>query len=237
MKRNITYFTFLFFLSQFVFSQNEKVINGRIIVKDATPMGVHIINLVNEKEAISDSNGNFSILAKTDDVLVFSAENLDFQRKIVDEHEYAMSSLTMEMTSKVNKLDEVEIVKFDAVKLGILSKPVKEYTPAERRLNAATSGPLDILLNAFSGRTKMFKNGVEIEKKEFLLEHLNGLYPDSFYTDSLKIAKENIKGFHYYLAEDSRFADALNSKDITKATFLIVDMAREYNLLKNNGQK
>jgi len=237
MKKNITYFIFLFFLTQFVFSQEEKLINGKIIVKDATPMGVHVINLVNEKEAISDLNGNFTILAKTDDILILSAEHLDFQRKIVEENEFAALSMKIEMTSKVNKLDEVEIVKFDAVQMGIISKPVKAYTPAERRLSTATSGPLDILLNAFSGRTTMLKNEVGIEKKEFLLEHLDGLYPDSFYIDNLKIAKENIKGFHYYLAEDSRFAEVLNSKDKARATFLIVDLAREYNLLNNNGKK
>ena len=237
MKKTTAYLIVLFFLTQFVFAQGEMPISGKISVKNATPMGVHIINLVNEKEAVSDAGGNFVIMAKVDDILVFSAEHLDYQRKIIDEQDYKTQSFTMEMTSKVNKLEEVKIVKLDAVDLGILSKPAKEYTPAERRLFTATSGPLDILLNLFSGRTKMAKQDVETEKKQFLLEHLDELYLDSFYVDNLKIKKENIKGFHYYLVEDSRFVNAISSKNKQQATFIIIELAQKYNLLNHQDEK
>lgn len=235
MKRNATLLIFVFFLTQFIFSQNERLIQGKIIVRDATPMGVHVINLVNEKESISDSKGNFTILAKLDDVLVFSAEHLDYQRKIVEEQDYNSLSLTMEMTSKVNKLEEVEIVKLDAVALGILDKPAKEYTPAERRLYSASTGPVDILLNMLSGRKKMLEDDLKTEKKESLLEGLDGLYDDAFYKNRLKI--DNIKGFHYFLAENSKFGEVLKSKNKQLITFMIIEQAEQYNLLSANEQK
>ena len=70
---------FLFFIgmSNPLFAQGEKLLNGKIIVKDAKLSGVTILNLSNEKETQSDSLGNFKILAKVDDLLIFYAPHLD----------------------------------------------------------------------------------------------------------------------------------------------------------------
>jgi len=234
MKSNSTFPILLLLITQFVFSQDEKLLHGKIVVKDATPQGVHVINLTNDKETLTNNKGEFSILVRPDDLLVFSAGHLDYMRKIVEQENYDSASLVVEMTSKVNKLDEVVVKNYSAVNavaLGILSKPAKSYTPAERRLYGATSSPIDALINLLTGRTKMLEDGVEIEKREFLLEKLEGLYTDGFYLEELGIEKERIKGFHYFLVEDSRFAEALDAKNKALATFLIIEIATKYNLL------
>ncbi len=233
MDRIITSSFFLFFVGYSVFSQEEKLINGKIIVKNATPQGVHVINLVNEKEVISDSKGEFSILAKLDDVLVFSSNHLDYQRKIIETDDYKALAFTIEMTSKVIELDEVEIEYpgINALSLGILTKAPKRYTPAERRLYSAQSGLLDSFLNTLSGRTAMLETGIVIEKKEFQLKELENLYPEEFYTTTLKIKKEYIKGFHYYIVENKKFASALDGKNSFVISLLIIGLAQEYNAL------
>jgi len=233
MKRS-NILSFLIFAAQFAFCQQEKLINGKITVKDAKVSDIYVINLTNDKETLTNSKGEFSILVSADDLLVFSADYLDYMRKIVEQEDYDSASIVVEMTSKINKLDEVVVKNYasvNAVALGILSKPAKSYTPAERRLYGATSSPIDALINLLTGRTKMLKDGVEIEKKEFLLEKLDGLYTDEFYLEELGIEKEQIKGFHYYIVEDSRFSEALDAKNKTLATFLIIEIAQKYNLL------
>lgn len=223
---------FLVFVVQIAFSQEGKNISGKIIVKDAMVNDIHVINLTKDKETITNNQGEFTILVSPDDLLVFSAGHLDYMRKIVEQEDYEKGVLVVEMTSKINALDEVEVKNYsniNAVALGILSKPAKEYTPAERRLFGATSSPIDALINLISGRTKMLEKGVAIEKREFLLEHLEGLYSDEFYLKNLNIEKENIKGFHYFLVEDTRFAAALQSKDKTLASFLLIEIAAKYN--------
>lgn len=233
MKRSSLLFI-LVFIAQCAFSQQEKTISGKVVVKDAMVGDIHVINLTNDKETLTNSKGEFSILVRPDDLLVFSAGHLDYMRKIVEQEDYDSGILKVEMTSKVNKLDEVVVKNYsnvNAVALGILSKPAKSYTPAERRLYGATSSPIDALINLLTGRTKMLEDGVEIEKKEFLLEQLDGLYTDEFYLQELGIEKEKIKGFHYYLVEDSRFGEALDAKNKTLATFLIIEIAQKYNLL------
>lgn len=196
MQNKILVLLFLFFTFS-VFSQKEKLIQGRIIVNDSKLNGVRVINLMNEKEVITDQEGNFNILAKTDDLLVFSAEFLDYMRKIVDESDYIKGAIEVQMTSKALQLDEVEIKdysKINAISLGILAKPAKEYTPAERRLQTATglypsvnlgamaggSLGLDPLMNWISGRTKMLKNALKAEQKEMILERLDYFYTDDF---------------------------------------------------------
>lgn len=232
MKNSFIFF--LIIICQVVFSQQEKMLHGKIVVKDAKTSDVRVINLSNDKETLTNNKGEFSILVKPDDLLVFSAEYLDYMRKIVEQEHYDAGFLQVEMTSKITKLDEVVVKNYsgiNAVALGILSKPAKTYTPAERRLFGATSTPVDALINMLTGRTKMLENGIEIEKKEFLLEKLDGLYEDDFYLQELGIEKEKIKGFHYYLVEDSRFSEALDQKNKTFATFLIIEIAQKYNVL------
>jgi hypothetical protein len=236
----ITTFSFFFLFSlQIVFSQEDKPVHGKIIVKNAMVEGVHIVNLVNEKEAVTNANGEFTIAAKPNDVLVFSAVHLDFMRKIIEDSDYASGYFTVEMTSKINQLDEVEInnTRIDAVALGILSKPAKHYTPAERKLFTAQSGKLDELLNLLSGRTKMLKNDVQTEKKELLLHKLDGMYEDDFYIEKLCIEKEDINGFLFYVVEDKKFAEALNAKNKPLTTFLIVSLAEKYNKLRSYEPK
>lgn len=218
----------------FIFSQQEKIIKGKISVKDATPQGVHIINLVNEKETISDAVGDFSIAAKPDDVLVFSAIHLDLMRKIIEDSDYKSGIFSVVMTSKINELEEVKINNsINAVSLGIIPKNIKSLTPAERRLYASESSPLDDLLNIFSGRKKMLLANIETEKKEFLLQKLDGFFEEYLYTQKWCIEKDKIQAFHYYLVEDKKFAETLNSKNRFMAELLVIELAEKFNALQN----
>lgn len=237
-------------LTQFMFSQEEKLVKGKIVVKDAMVEGIRVVNLVSEKEVLTDSKGEFSIWVKPEDLLVFSAMHLDYMRKFIEEEDYNSSLITIEMTSKITQLDEVEVRNYsniNAVSLGILSKPAKVYTPAERRLQTATglyptanigtmmggSIGLDPLFNWMSGRTSMLKKEVEVEQKEFLLHKLSNLFEENYYTEKLKIKKDAIKAFQYYAIYDERFINALNSKNNLLATFLIGGLALEFNKISN----
>lgn len=243
--RNSFLLFLLLLISQLAFSQQEKLIKGKVVVKDAMVEGIKVVNLVSEKEVLTDSKGEFSIWVKPEDLLVFSAVHLDYMRKFIEVEDYEASLLVIEMTSKINELDEVEVRDFsriNAVSLGILSRPAKVYTPAERRLQTATglypsvnagmmaggSIGLDPLFNWMSGRTTMLKQEVEVERKEFLLQKLGNLYDDNYYTEKLKIDKDAIKAFQYYAIYDERFINALNSKNKLLATFLIGGLAQEF---------
>ncbi|RZK12010.1 MAG: hypothetical protein EOO46_04715 [Flavobacterium sp.] len=252
MRNNFTLTIFFLLISQFVFSQNEKLLHGKIIVKDATPQEVHVINLMNEKETVSDSEGAFSILAKPDDLLVFSANHLDYMRKIVEKSDYNSDHIKVDMTSKINQLDEVEVKNYshiNAESLGITSG-VKTYTPAERKLQTAGdfkpihllgilggSLPLDPVLNAINGRTKRLKEEIKIEKKEDYLLKLDALYEADFYTQKLKINADYVDGFKYYLLENDSFIAILDKSNDVQITFSMSQISAEYNNLILDEEK
>jgi hypothetical protein len=229
-------FQFLFFLllCQITFGQTsgEKILHGKIVVASGSIEGVNVINLVNEKSTISDSNGEFYILVKAEDLLVFSSVNLEYHRKIIEEEDLKQEVLIIKMTSKIIELQEVIVNKhpeINAVSLGISPKGIKKYTPAERRLYTATSTPGDALLNMISGRTAMLKKEIEVEKKYNLLAKIDALFEEEYYINTLKIPADYVKGFQFYCIEDEKLATALRSKNKTMTMFLIVPLAEKYN--------
>lgn len=235
-------------LCQIAYGQTtvEKLIHGKINVSSGSIEGVNIVNLVNEKSTFSDSNGNFYILAKADDLLVFSSVNLEYHRRSIEEEDLKSDILMIKMTSKTTELKEVIVNKhpeINAVALGISPKGIKKYTPAERRLKTAEElhwySPLliplggmsvDGLINSISGRTAMLKKELEVEKKERLLATLDALYQgNNYFIQTLKIPADYIKGFQYYCIEDKGFAEALKTKNKTKIEFEIVPLAVKFN--------
>lgn len=239
----------LLFIYQLTFSQNkgEKTLHGKISVASSSVEGVTIVNLVNEKSTVSDSNGEFYILAKAEDLLVFTSVNLEYHRKIIEENDLKPDIIIIKMTAKVTELKEVIINKnpeINAVSLGISPKGIKKYTPSERRLKTAEEfhwySPLliplggmsvDGLINSISGRTAMLKKELEVEKKERLLSIIDALYKKDYFTKTLKIPADYIKGFQYYCVEDKIFAEVLKSKNKTKIELLIIPLAKKYNTL------
>ena len=240
-------FICLLILSQISFGQtvHEKLLHGKIIVEKGNSEGVTIVNLVNEKSTISDSQGEFFILAKAEDLLVFSSVNLEYYRMSIEEEDLQQEVLIIKMTAKVTELEEVIVNKhpeINAVSLGISPQGIKKYTPAERRLKTAGefkpiqllgliggSMPLDPLINSISGRTKMLKKELEVEKKEHLLVLLGSLFDDTYFTKTLKIPSDYVKGFQYYSIEDKKLAEAIKSKNKTKIEILLIPMAKKYN--------
>ena len=234
INNTLTLFLILLYLISFGQTNGEKLLHGKIIVESGQVAGVTIINLVNEKSTFSDNNGEFFILAKADDLLVFTSVNLEYHRRQIEEEDLKSDIIIIKMTSKVTELEEVIVNKhpeINAVALGIAAKGIKKYTPAERRLQTANSTPVDALINLMSGRTTMLKKELEVEKKERSLVVLRSLFEDSYFSKTLKIPSDYIKGFQYYCIEDKAFAEALTSKNKTKIEFVIVPLAEKFNTL------
>ena len=224
-------------------SQGYNLINGIIICNNNVVPNIMITNLINEKSTISDQNGNFVIAANADDMLVFSSINYEYHRLLIEQEDIVTGKITVKLIKKIEQLDEVVItnkIKLDAVQLGVLPKPAKEYTVAERRLRTATTGggfiPLDPIINLITGRTKNLKKQLAVEKKEMLLEKIKNLYNDSFYIDKLKINASLIKSFQYYAVEDDLLTTAVESKNRFKINFKMMQLAQEFNNLQTITQ-
>ena len=223
-----------------VCSYGQKTIYGVVKVENASAEGIHITNLVSEKATITNEKGEFWLEVNEDDLLVFSAVHLNYWRKSISANDIKNGKIEVVMTAKVSELEEVvvtEYTKINAQDLGIINYKPVSYTPAERRLRTATTGLLDPLLNWISGRTKRLKKDIGIEQKEFMMIWLDDNFEDVVFTDTFKIPKEYVDGFKFYVVEDIDLAQAIQTKNKTRVTFLLGEIAQEFLNFLNNEKK
>ncbi|MEN2401582.1 carboxypeptidase-like regulatory domain-containing protein [Flavobacterium sp. MC2016-06] len=215
----------------------SKEILGQVSEQSTSVEGVNIINNNTQVATVSDADGKFAIVVKEGDVLVFSAVNLDPVKRRITAEDLETTLLIIKMSAKEVQLKEVvvnENANINAENLGIISYGQKKYTPAERKVYTATSTSVDKLLNGISGRTKMLKKEVNVEKKEMLFRKLEYLFEEDYYTNRLKIPLDYIKGFQLYCVDDAEFAVSLDTKNKTMSMFLITELARKYLIILEN---
>jgi hypothetical protein len=250
VKNNFTFLFITVFFTQLAIAQvsTEKWIKGQVSSNGIPLEGINITSTSTKVMVVSDSYGAFSILVKEGDILNFSAVNYEDLRKYIKIQEFQMGTIIVDLTPKSIELDEVIINDnsgITAENMGIIPRNQVKLTTAERRLQTAGdfkpimllgllggSLPVDPILNAINGRTKMLKKELSVEKKEFLIAKLEPMFEDKYYLETLKIPEDYIKGFQYYCIEDPDFARSLNDKNKTMSMFLIVGLASTFN--KNN---
>ena len=221
-------------------------LNGKVIAGLSNLEGIYVVNLKTEKAAITDIDGHFSIPAAVGDTLLFSATQFKTIRVSLTTEYFQQDLFCVKMNPIVNQLKEVIVKTYsniNAVSLGIIPSNQKKYTSAERKLHtandlnasASVSGmaggsiSADPLLNFLSGRTKMLKKEIEVEKKESYLRQLDNLFDMDYFVNKLKIPSAYVKGFEYYVVENERFTTILKSNNKTMTTFLIGELANKYN--------
>lgn len=226
-------------------TQDRSVLNGKIVSSVSNAEGVYVINAQTEETVTSDASGSFSIMAKADDVLVFSSVTFKEKRIMVKQEDFSNINFTVTLNMVMYQLQEVVIKRYDninAESLGIIPEGQKKYTAAERKLRTATaldatangggmvggSISADPLLNFFSGRTAMLKKEAVVEKKEFFMRLLENMFSLEHFIERLKIPAEYVKGFEYYAVDNEKFTIVLNSKNKTSTEFLLGELAVKY---------
>jgi len=239
---------FLFSLPNFFLAQTNIELKGQLICANASLENIHIINLTNKKTAISDANGKFIIEAKVDDLLVFSAIHIDYWRQSVKENEVKNKTITVKLTAKIEKLEEVVVekkVEVTAQEMGIIDYKPIAYTPAEKKIKTATdwdfkvglgfSFSIDPILNWASGRTKLLKNNLKIEQKELAIKRLNVYFDEDYFTNTLKIPLEYHEGFKFFAVEHENLYNNLQDKNKNQAQFSLAEIAQGFlEFLKTN---
>lgn len=226
-------------------SQDRSVFSGKVVSNASDLEGIYVINAQTEETVTTNALGSFSILAKADDVLVFSSISFKEKRVLLKQEDFSDLNFSVNLTMIMYQLQEVVVKRYDninAESLGVIPYGQKKYTAAERKLQTATalnatanggsmaggSISADPLLNFFSGRTAMLKKEVAVEKKEFFMRLLENMFSLEHFIDRLKIPADYVKGFEYYAVENEKFTVILNSKNKTSTEFLLGELAVKY---------
>ncbi len=143
-------------------------------------------------------------------------------------------NLTGDLSKDIDSLKIGSIV--TASSLGLPNANVKVKTQNERKLFEADNGKffriigdsledlleptiqinLNKILNRITGRTRMLKKFVAIDKNIVLMNRLKDYYADSLFIQNLGIPKNRINDFMYYCEVDSAFQTLVDSQDRLK---------------------
>ncbi|MCL9804755.1 hypothetical protein NAT51_04430 [Flavobacterium amniphilum] len=241
MGQNNYVIVVLLLLFQNVFAQS--VLKGRVI-SEVNPDGIMVANFTTKTSTITADGGYFAIEANPGDILVVTAKYIEGVQLRLTIHSFDKGILNIAVKTKAGELAEIKVNAITAKSQGIVSKNVKEYTPAERKLKTAGKlkwySPLliplggmsvDGLINQLSGRTSMLKKELSVEKKEILLAALEEMFLNEYYVETLQIPEEYISGFQIYALDNVQFAEAVKNKNRTLVAFLIGDIAGQYKTL------
>ncbi len=112
-----TYIIIFILAFQFSFSQNEKAIKGKVVCNDFSVQGIEVVNIVSEKSTITNGNGEFSILAKAEDMLVFVSKDYEYKRLLLEKENINKSILIISLIRKPEELKEVVVTKISFPKI------------------------------------------------------------------------------------------------------------------------
>jgi len=244
MINKYVYITLFVTMLPFAALSQRKPVTGRIVTESYALQGILVVNLQGEREARTNETGMFTLDARPGDTLVITDPGIKTKVVVLDDSYISSVKDIIVEINDTYELDEIVIEqdnKLTSESLGLVPKGQKQYTPAERKLYTAGDfkpihlvgiimGGLavDPIINAINGRTKSLKKAVDVERKEFALEALNGMFTNGEITEHYKIPNENVAAFLYYCVEDAAFAAAVRGGNDTLASFLMSGLATKY---------
>lgn len=220
-----------------VLTAQERIsLNGKIKSDIDELEDIYVINKTADLSVTTTRGGYFTIDAKADDVIVFSAVNIVAKEITLTEEDMKSTLLIVPVEKYVHELEELIIVDYshiNAESLGLVPKGQIKYSPTEKRYLTASSSKmnpmgLDPLFNAISGRTAVLRKAHETAKKEELMAKIDYIYTEDELITKFYIPKEYVRGFIFYLVEDANFARALKNKNETMARFLMGGLSGKY---------
>lgn len=218
-------------------AQEERIIKGKILNDSLESSVIHIINLTQKTGTLSSVEGEFGILAKENDTLLFSSLLYIPQKVTVSSSVYKNGFLNVELIKIVNELDQVNISnitlsgdlnrdlstiktlnKYD-LGVPLAKKPLP--TQAERRMmvEPVTFNPLgaaanfDHLINVISGRHALNKQARANQEMETLVGEVRNSFSDEIFMEMMKIPSEEIIVFLFYCAENANLKQQFEQRN------------------------
>ncbi|WP_160131106.1 carboxypeptidase-like regulatory domain-containing protein [Kordia antarctica] len=214
----------------------RKILRGAVIYRNVNVVGVNVVNNTTSKGTSTNYKGEYEILAKKDDILVFSSVQYTIREIVITDKIIKNNRLVVEVKEKVEELDEVvitpenqekfldfqeeQIVKYQDYQFASdrYSQVKNEALGQANFQGANILGLVGMLLNSIIGKRKNREKEKAIYERTSFNE-IRYRYKDEFFENNLGIPKDQISAFLYYCD------DQLPSEDIfsEKNEFLMID--------------
>ncbi len=247
MKQNLLLLSFLF-SAYFGFSQTEKLIHGKVLSGELSLKDIDIVNMNSKITTSTDSNGNFSILAKVDDALfILSKEHTDIKIKLTQK-ELDKNNLIIPLEKKPIELEEVEIN--NKIKV----RPIITQADLDA-IKLAKQASQPKVLNVYTGEIEngvdfirlgkdfigLFKNKDKIKTKKSLpsiefKDYIHATFNEDFFTKKLKLNPDEIELFLSFCEVDSKAKTIVEHKDEFETMDFLISKKEDFKKLNSSNK-
>ena len=229
INTKIAFLGLLLFLAAFsAQAQEPALLNGSIEANNPNIEKIHVINLNLEKGAVTDTNGEFQILAKENDSLYISSVQFQNRTIVVSQKMLNDKAVVIELQDAVNELAEVIV---DDIQLsGYLANDLSKISTADveqkyelqnnlnafiekdRELNPYEKPVLNggMRLDLIAGMvidklSSNSKKGPKVYSDKELANKSIQIVGYEFFREDLNLNENEVCNFLYFCTEDSRF--------------------------------
>ncbi|MFN3967767.1 hypothetical protein [Flavobacterium sp.] len=240
----ITYWFFTLF-PILGFAQSEKLLHGKVLSEGKAIGNIDIVNTNSKKSSTTDSNGNFSILAKMGDELFVISKEYVNRKMMLTQENLDKGNLVIQLEKKPIELDDVEITTTPSVKFklsqadldtGKLAKQTKALKVVNVNDGIIENG-VDFVRLA-KGLRNLFKNKEQEKRKKTLppisfKDYLALNFDTAFYIQKLKLKPEEIDLFIAYCEVDSKAKSLAERQDLFEMADFLFEKNEEFKKLKH----
>ena len=108
-RRNSNFLWAVLFVGFLGYAQNIEDFSGKVVSDSLEISGIHVVNKNSGATTITNSEGEFSIGAKTKDTILFSAVHIKLQALVLDSLVLSQPEINVYIEYAVNELQEVVV--------------------------------------------------------------------------------------------------------------------------------
>ncbi|URM38197.1 hypothetical protein [Flavobacterium anhuiense] len=236
--------TISFFTYQLTFSQSEKLLTGKVLSQNIPLNKVEVINKTAQTSTRTNELGEFSILVRPKDSLLFFSKDYFFKRLKISQENIDQNNIVVNMILKPEELDEVLItnIKFphvsstpqvsDSIASIKASNNLSKYTGVYD--GTITNGMNFIAMG--EGLIRLFKKEKEKPKKKTpeldFKTFVESTCPLDFFTKDLKLNPDEKALFLDFCIADPQSEIILKKKNLLYTMDFLYAKNEEFKKLK-----
>jgi hypothetical protein len=217
----------LVFAFQSSISQTEKLMNGKVFYEQFPVEKVEVVNFSSKKVSITNLAGEFSLVVKAGDELIFISKNHDIKKIVIDQKTIDKNNLLISLLLKPEELEEVVITQIPSIKLGT----DKAYEQGKIDQLAVEKSARSLKTGVYNGSIengmdlmriggmilKLFVKEKEVVKETPQIEFIalaKGTCDEKFYLQTLKLKPDQIELFLEFCDADPKSKTVAESNNV-----------------------
>lgn len=226
----------------FQFGRSQSVTISGNVESTADVENIHVINTTAQKFTITDKSGAFVIPVRLYDTLKFSSVQHNLKTVVITKDIITSKTITVSLEEHITTLNQITVGKvltgdlssdignvegkapINFYDVGIPGYTGKLATQSERRLNEATTSgagiPLNPIINAITGRTKMLKKRIAHERNDALIKKIRKNFSKSLFIINTLDETYRTDFFYFCEMDENFYKTCAGASDIVVLEFL-----------------